>query len=77
MTKQDCYRRLESALNVEPDSLRGSETVKDLERRDSMAVLNIMVQVNEKIGVTVSPEYPDRCKPVADLTDLVREHLQP
>jgi acyl carrier protein len=57
-------------LQVPDGSLTGKEELQSLENWNSLAVLGYMALVDERYGVTLSPEKVMACRTVNDLMDL-------
>jgi len=57
-------------LQVPDGSLTGQEELLSLENWNSLAVIGYMALVDERYGVTLSPEKVMACKTVNDLLDL-------
>jgi acyl carrier protein len=70
MTKAEFYAELESLLECEPGSIRGTESLSDLPGWDSIAALTFMALAEAKLDEVVSQQALAECKTVADLVNL-------
>jgi acyl carrier protein len=64
-------RRIETALELNPNSLFESEALDHIEGWDSLAVVNLMAFADEHFGVQLSPTQINKAKTVADLLSLL------
>jgi len=70
MTKTEFYSELESMLELEAGTLKGTESLSELEGWDSMAVLSFIALADSKLGVVASPAALASCRTVPDLVNL-------
>ena len=70
MNKERIRVILEKILDVEPDSIRGNQTLASL-RWDSMSVMDFIIQTEEECGITLSPSKIAECVRVDDLAALI------
>ncbi len=73
MTNKEILQVLEEALELEPGSLQGTESMDGLEGWDSLRVINVMASVDDRCGVTLSPDRVILCKTIQQLIGLIRE----
>ena len=72
MNKQEFLRKLDELFEYEPGTLTGNEPLADIERWDSVTVLEYLALVDENFeGVEISPKQIPDCKTVNDLINLV------
>ena len=69
MSREEFLRKLSEILETD-ELLTGAESLADLEKWDSLAVLNFMALADESYNVTVSPKDIAACKTVNDLVVL-------
>ena len=65
------YRNLEELLDLEPETLKGGETLSDLESWDSIAELAFIGMAYEKYGVNIPADRIPQCKTVDNLSALI------
>lgn len=70
MTTKEFLYALEEIIGADRDSLRGNETLKNLESWDSMATVSFIAMADERFGTLVRPADITTCKTVADLIAL-------
>lgn len=73
MTNKEILQLLEEALELKPGTLQGTESMDDLEGWDSLRVLTVMASVDDRCGVTLSPDRMILCKTIEQLMGLIRE----
>jgi len=64
---------LAQAMELPKRKLTGTERLSEMERWDSMAMLNFMALVDAHYGVTLSPDHLVQCESVAEVEALVEE----
>lgn len=70
MTAKEFYAELEAALELDPGTIQGSETLADLPGWDSMGMLSFIAMVDSSLGLIVSASALSACRTVADLAAL-------
>lgn len=75
MKRSDFLLLLDEVMEIEPGTLRGSESLADF-TWDSMKFLEFITLADQHFGVTVSPDKLAKCETVDDLIKLVSAHLQ-
>lgn len=70
MNTKDAVALIEEALEVDPGTIRGDETLEAIDWT-SLAAVTIIGLVDEKLGKTLEPKAIARCTTVADLTALL------
>ncbi len=70
MDRKDFLLALDEALELDPGTLTGEETLESLESWDSLAVISFIALVDESMGVVVEGEKLAQAKTVADLLAL-------
>lgn len=70
MTTQEFYKELDSTLELEPGSIKGNESLLDLNGWDSMAALAFIAMVDSKLGLVVSAAALVNCRTVSDLVKV-------
>ncbi|HEY7329092.1 MAG TPA: acyl carrier protein [Gemmataceae bacterium] len=71
MTRQDALRLLEQTLDIQPHSLTGGETLRDLEGWDSMSTLAFIAMVDKELGQPLPGSRVVQCKTVDQLLELM------
>jgi acyl carrier protein len=72
LNKQEFLHRLDEVFELEPGTLTGDELLADIERWDSVTVLEFLALVDENFeGVEISPKQIPDCRTVNDLIHLV------
>ena len=75
MKKSEFLRLLEEMLELDPDTLIGSETLKEVGKWDSVAVMGFIALVDEHFEIALAPKRLAECKTVDDLAGLVGDRL--
>jgi len=70
MTTTEFYERLEFILELEPNTINGTESLDDLEGWDSLAKLSFIAMGDADLDTIVSAKGLLACKNVADLVNL-------
>jgi acyl carrier protein len=70
MTKLEFFHALEESIGAASDSIRGNESLKDLDGWDSMAAVDFMAMADERLGILVEPSQLAACKTASDLAAL-------
>jgi acyl carrier protein len=70
MTKSEFYHELEAIIEAPSGTIRGDEALRDLEGWSSLAVITFIAMVDEKLGMSVSPESLAKARTVPDLVAL-------
>jgi acyl carrier protein len=66
-------RKLDEIFELEPGTLKGEEQLIDIERWDSITVIEFLAMVGENYDdVEISPKQIPTCRTVNDLIGLVR-----
>ena len=76
MNKVEFLNGLEEIMELDENSLTGSETLKELEVWDSLAVLGFIAMIDNNFGVTLDVKKITDCVTVEDLMSLVSEYLK-
>ncbi len=71
MTRQDALRLLEETLELEPHTLTGAESLKEVQGWDSMATMAFIAMVDQHFGVPLPGNQVARCQTVDDLLGLM------
>lgn len=68
--KTDFLLLMDELLELPPGTLKGEETLKDIELWDSVALISFMVAVKERYNIIVSPKDVWACSTINDLLVL-------
>ena len=72
MTKKEFLALFAEIVEEDPDSLHGSEKLREqILGWNSLAVVSIIVMVDERFGLTLAPKEIAACKTVNDLIQLL------
>jgi acyl carrier protein len=66
---------LDELLELEPGTVKGSETLESLEGWNSLAIISLMALMDERFGVTLQPRRIAACTTVADLVALLDDKI--
>ena len=75
MKKSEFLRLLEEMLELDPGTLKGSETLKEVGKWDSVAVMGFIGLVDEHFEIALAAKRLAECKTVDDLAGLVGDRL--
>lgn len=70
MNAKDFLLALDELLELDPGTLKGSETLESLDTWDSLAVISFIALVDEKLGRVIEGQRLAKAKTVADLLDV-------
>ena len=77
MKRSEFLLSLDELLELEPGTVKGSETLENLEGWNSLAVIGLMALMDERFGVSLQPRRIAACTTVADLMALLGDQIQP
>jgi acyl carrier protein len=70
-----CLRFVEEALDAPSGTLKGDESLANLENWDSLAFLTFVAGAQTRFGLTLNPSEVQKCESVGDLCALVEPQL--
>lgn len=70
MKREQFLLLLDELFELPPGALKGPERLEDLERWDSLGIMNFVALADEHYNVTLSPRQFANCRTVAELLDL-------
>lgn len=70
MDKKEFYAEIATVLELEPGSIKGNETLEELEGWDSMAVLGFIAMLDSRLGLIVPASSIAASRTVEDLVNL-------
>ena len=73
MNSAEFLRKLEEALEINPNSLDESQGLTDLESWDSMSALIFMALADEELQTAVTGHQIAQCTTVGDLMALLKD----
>jgi acyl carrier protein len=75
MTINDFLLSLDQLLELEPGTVKGTESLDSLESWDSLAIISFMALVDEHFGVALQARQIAESKTVGDLIGLLGERI--
>jgi acyl carrier protein len=72
MNQQTFLAQVDEILELPAGTLKGGETLADLENWDSLAMMSFIALASDQYGATVSPRQISGCKCVSDLMHLTQ-----
>jgi acyl carrier protein len=75
LEKNEFLLSLDELLELEPGTVKGSETLDSFESWNSLAVISFMALVDEHFGISLQPRQIAACTTVADLTGLLGDQI--
>jgi acyl carrier protein len=75
MTISIFLRAYEEALEIDPGTITGNETLREAGWWDSMAALVFMSLADEKLGVSITGGDLEKCSSVPDLLSLLGDKI--
>ena len=75
MERNEFLLLLDELLELEPGTVKGSETLDGLEGWNSLAVISFMALVDEHFGIGVQPRQIAACTTVTDLMGLLGDRI--
>lgn len=75
MKRNEFLLLLDELLELEPGTVKGSETLDSIESWNSLAVISFMALVDEHFGISLQPQQIAACTTVADLTGLLGDGI--
>ncbi|WP_218080257.1 acyl carrier protein [Anthocerotibacter panamensis] len=71
MKKKDFLLSLEEIVEVDPNTLTGSEDLEELEGWDSLGVVGFIAMIDENFEITLPARKISNCRTVDDLVALL------
>jgi acyl carrier protein len=75
LQKTEFLLSLDELLELEPGTVKGSETLESLEGWNSLAIISLMALMDERFGVALQPRRIAACTTVADLVALLDDKI--
>ena len=75
MERTEVLLSLDELLELEPGTLKGTESLGGLEGWDSLAVISFMALVDERLGISLQPRQIAACTTVTDLMRLLGDQI--
>jgi acyl carrier protein len=75
LQKTEFLLSLDELLELEPGTVKGSETLESLEGWNSLAIISLMALMDERFDVTLQPRRIAACTTVADLVALLDDKI--
>jgi len=75
MHRNEFLLLLDELLELEPGTVKGSETLDSFEGWNSLAVISVMALVDEYFGVSLQPRQIAGCSTIADLMGLLGDQI--
>ena len=76
MTRNECLRMIEEALDVPPNTLAEDMELTQVEGWDSVGHLSLMAAFDANLGIILAPPRLHEARVVGDLVDLAKEKLE-
>ncbi len=76
MDREAFFRLLEETLEKEPNSIKGTETLEQLDW-DSLGVVSYLALADEHFGTQLAAKQVNACKTVAELVALLGDKVAP
>jgi acyl carrier protein len=73
--KNEFLLLLDELLELEPGTVKGSETLDSLESWNSLAIISFMALVDEHFGISLQPRQIAGCSTIADLVGLLGDRI--
>jgi acyl carrier protein len=73
MTKNKFRQIIANVLEIDPEILTGDKLLADIESYDSVAILSLMVAVNEESGVAIDHNDLQKFHRYGDIVAVVQE----
>ena len=77
MERTEFLLLLDEALELNPGTVKGSETLDSIEGWNSLAIISLMSLVDERLGVNLDPSDIARCSTIPDLAGLLGNRISP
>ena len=68
------HRQLEGLLHIAPDSVTGDTSLSQLEKWDSLAILEFMIFADSEYKTQIDPDEIAQCKTVDELAHATLNH---
>jgi acyl carrier protein len=75
LQRAEFFLLLDELLELEPGTVKGSETLDSLEGWNSLAIISLMALMDERFGVNLQPRRIAACTTVADLVALLDDKI--
>ncbi|MBT1444942.1 acyl carrier protein [Shewanella sp. JM162201] len=75
MNREHFLNALEEILELDAGTLKGNETLADIDTWDSLAFLSVIAMADEHFNIVIQGDKLEQISTVNDLVGLVQEHL--
>lgn len=75
MKKSEFVEMIEQIVEADEGTLSGSESLRELDGWDSLAVIQFIARVDENFGITLTPKRLVECKTIDDLAGLLGDRI--
>ena len=75
LTQKHFLNQIEEILESDTDVLSGDEIISELEGWDSLAILGLIVKMDQHYNISVTTEELNECKKLNNLFSLVKAKL--
>ncbi len=75
MTRTEFITKLATTLEADPSAFSESTVLSDLPHWDSMRLLEVIVLLDEQLGVTLNANLLSKCETAGQLLALVGDRL--
>jgi acyl carrier protein len=75
MTKADLIPHLATTLEADPMQFSASTVLSDLPHWDSMRLLEVIVLMDEQLGVNLNADQLSKCQTAGQILDLIEDKL--
>ena len=76
MTKSAFLELIDEMIEADPGTVQENQSLEDLEGWDSLAMVGFLAAVNERLGVTLSPDQLSKAANVRDLESMVSSRIE-
>jgi acyl carrier protein len=76
MRRIEFYLMLDEIIDEEPGTIQGDEALSGLGGWDSLAVMTFIAAIDENFNVILEPRELADCQTIADLLNLVKNHIE-
>ena len=75
VNEKEFLNNIEEILEIDENTLTGSELLDDLEDWDSLAVMGFIAMVDTHFSQTIEAKKINQCKTINDLASLLDNHI--
>lgn len=75
MTKSNFFLLLDEMLELDPGTIQSGQTLADIPKWDSLAIMGLIAMLDEQFGISVPATKINECRTVDDIAALAGDKV--